>query len=334
MFVRHWTRCVLLGLGLLAVACAGAANAAQVLKLNESLGPGSPEETALKAFKKDVETGSKGQLDVQLYFQDALGNPQSSIENLETGSLALYSGALEYYAPLAPKELGVVSLPFFLRDHKELEKYIAGPIFAVAKKKLLARGIRFLELSGERGPYRVLVSTKPILKVQDLEGLKLRMFPNDIAIRSWTQLGTVPLQIAWTQTYLALRQGTVQAVTAPLSLVRSVRFTEVAPYIIAIREYPQVWPIAVSERVWEKLSPANQKVLADAAADAAKVYTAATIAHAKTDVAWMIRHNNAVFIELNTEPFREKMQPLYRKLIKKGYMSQALYDSVTASAKH
>jgi TRAP-type C4-dicarboxylate transport system substrate-binding protein len=64
----------------------------------------------------DVETGSKGGLEVQLYFQDALGNPQSAIKNLETGSLALYSGALDYYAPLAAKELGVISLPFLLRN--------------------------------------------------------------------------------------------------------------------------------------------------------------------------------------------------------------------------
>jgi TRAP-type C4-dicarboxylate transport system substrate-binding protein len=309
------------------------AGAAQTLKLNESLGPGSPEETALNAFKKAVEEGSKGELKIQLYFQDALGNPQTSTENLMTGSLDLYSGALEYYEPLAREEFGIVSMPYLLGSHENLRRYLASPIFAEAEKKLLARGIRFLELTAERGPYRVLVTTKPVLKVEDLDGLKLRMFPNEIAIRSWTNLGAVPLQIPWTQTYLALRQGTVQGVTAPLSLVRSVKFTEVAPYITAIKEYPQVWPIAISERVWQRLKPEDRKLLTDAAAGAAKLYTNVTREHAEHDVDLMIKENNAVFVELNTAPFRKKMEPLYQQLIKEGHLSQAIYDQVEALTK-
>ncbi|MEJ0071569.1 MAG: TRAP transporter substrate-binding protein [Pseudomonadota bacterium] len=316
-----------------AALLAGSADAAQTLKLNESLGPGSPEETALNAFKQAVEDGSKGELKIQLYFQDALGNPQTSTENLMTGSLDLYSGALEYYEPLAREEFSVISMPYLVGTHENLRRYLASPVFAAAEQKLLARGIRFLETSAERGPYRVLVTTKPVLKVEDLDGLKLRMFPNEIAIRSWTNLGAVPLQIAWTQTYLALRQGTVQGVTAPMSTVRSVKFTEVAPYITAIKEYPQVWPITISERVWQKLKPADQKLLTDAAASAAKLYTEVTRQHAEQDVDLMIRENSAVFIELNTAPFRKKMEPLYQQLIKEGALSQAVYDTVSALTK-
>lgn len=317
----------------LALAAARGTDAAQILKLNESLGPGSPEEAALNAFKKAVEEGSKGDLQIQLYFQDALGNPQSSTENLMTGSLDLYSGALEYYEPLVHAPIGIISMPYFVGSHDNLERYMKSAVFEDAEKQLLSRGIRFLELNAERGPFRVLVSTRPVLKVDDLKGLKLRMFPNDIAIRSWTNLGAVPLQIAWTQTYLALRQGTVEGVTAPLSVVRSVKFTEVAPYITAIREFPQVWPIAISERVWQKLKPEYQKLLSDAAAEAAMVYTQATKQHADEDVKAMIRDNNAVFVELNTVPFRAKMEPFYQQLVKEGYMSQGVYEAVAAASK-
>ncbi len=322
-----WAACAAALLGL---AWAPATRAAQTLRLNESLGPGSPEETALLAFKKRVEEASGGELKIALFFQDALGNPQSSTENLMTGSLDLYSGALEYYEPLARQELSVVSLPYFLPDIAALQHYIASPVFEAARQKMLDRGIRFLELSAERGPYRVIVSTKPILRVEDLQGLKLRMFPNETAIRSWQNLGAVTLQVPWAQTYLGLRQGVVQAVTAPLSLVRSVKFTEVAPYITAIREFPQVWPIAISERVWAKLSPENQKLLMDAAADAARVYTEVTRQHAAEDIGAMIRENSAVFIELNTKPFRAKMEPLYQQMIKDGLLSQAIYETVSS----
>ncbi|MBV9860428.1 MAG: TRAP transporter substrate-binding protein [Alphaproteobacteria bacterium] len=315
----------------LALGC-GSAHAQKQLKVNESLGPGSAEATALDAFKKAVESGSNGALTVAIHLQDALGNPQTSMENLMTGSLELYSGALEYYQPLAPEELGVISVPYLLVDQDHLRRYLKSPVFAAAQQKLLDRGIRFLstDFDAVRGPYRVIVSSKPILKVEDLEGLKMRMVPNEVSIRAWTNLGAAPSQIAWTQTYLAIRQGVVQAVTAPLSVVRSMKFTEVAPYITAIKEYPQTWPITISERVWKGLTADQQKLLVEAANMAGKVYTDATMEHARDDIALMIRENNAVFIEVNTEPFRKKMEPFYQQLIRDGLMTQKVYDAVTA----
>jgi TRAP-type C4-dicarboxylate transport system substrate-binding protein len=102
---------------LIGVVSATPALAHITLKVNESLGPGSPEETALNAFKKAVEDGSKGEIKIVIHLQDALDNPQTSMENLITGSLELYSGALEYYEPQTKEELSVVSLPYFLVDH-------------------------------------------------------------------------------------------------------------------------------------------------------------------------------------------------------------------------
>ena len=315
-------------------AALAGAHAAQTLRLNESLGPGSPEAEALAVFKKHVEDGSGGSLKVALFFQDQLGNPQTSTENLMTGSLDLYSGALEYYEPLAHDEFGVMSLAYFIPDPMHLLQYIASPTFQAARQKILDRGIRFLEISAQRGPYRVIVTTKPVLRVEDLQGLKLRMFPNQIAIRSWQNLGTVTLQVPFDQVYLGLRQGVIQGVTAPLSAIRSMKFTEVAPYVTAIREFPQVWPITVSERVYQKLSPEYQKLLVDAAAEAADTYTAATIQHGNEDIAAMIHDNNAVFIDVNTAPFRKKMEPFYQQLLKEGALNQQVYDTVNAILAH
>ena len=60
---------------------------ARTLRLNESLGPGSPEAAALEAFKKIVEEKTNGDLEIRVYLQDQLGNPQTSLENLMTAWL-------------------------------------------------------------------------------------------------------------------------------------------------------------------------------------------------------------------------------------------------------
>ncbi len=308
------------------------AQAEKLLKINESLGPGSPEELALLHFKKLVEEGSKGEVKIAIHLQDALGKPAQALESLTIGALDLYSGALEYYAPIVGEEINAISLPYFVTSHDHLRAYLKSPAFKKAEEKLLARGIRVLstEWNADRGPYRVLVSAKPVLNADDLKGLKVRMFPNEVYVRSWKQLETVPIQLAWTETYLGIRQGVVNAVTAPLSLVRSMKFTEVAPFIVEIREYPQTWPITISDRTWKKLSADEQQLLVRAANEAGTVYAKTTMDRAETDVAAMIRDNNAVMIKLNTEAMRAKLQPLYADLIKEKALSKELFDAVNA----
>src|SRR3954451_8923629 len=95
-----------------ALLLCGPATAEKRLKLNESLGPGSPEDVALQLFKKTVEEQSKGELKIQVHRQDELGKPETALENLMTGSLDLYSGALEYYAPIVGPEINVLSIPY------------------------------------------------------------------------------------------------------------------------------------------------------------------------------------------------------------------------------
>src|SRR5512147_2082715 len=63
----------------------------KTLKINESLGPGSVEEAALQQFKTIVEEGSKGELQIAIHLQDALGKPDTALESLMAGSLDLYS---------------------------------------------------------------------------------------------------------------------------------------------------------------------------------------------------------------------------------------------------
>ena len=96
------------------------------LKVNEGNAPGSPEALALGEFKKIVEEQSKGEIKIRIFLHRQLGNPQESLENLMTGALDLYSGALSYYATLLPDELNPVSLMYFFKDTEHLKRYLRG----------------------------------------------------------------------------------------------------------------------------------------------------------------------------------------------------------------
>jgi TRAP-type C4-dicarboxylate transport system substrate-binding protein len=326
--------------GLVAFACAlvlasTGAHAQRTLKINESLGPGSPEQVALQAFQKTVEESSQGQLKVAIHLNDALGNAQTSLENLSTGTLELYSGALEYYQPIVPQEIGVLAVPYVITSYGHLRRYLMSPVFEGAKQKLLERGIRFIstEFNAERGPYRVFISSKQIRSLEDLKGVRIRMYPNENAINAWRHLGTVPTVLPYTETYLAIRQGVVQGAPFPLSLLQSSKLTEVAKYIVRTDEFPQTWPMTVSERVWKSLNPTQQQLLVRAANDAGKIYANEVNSRAKRDIDTMAKDNGAVYSEIPLEPFRAHMRSFHEQLIKAGTVRKELYDSIVALAK-
>jgi len=305
---------------------------AKVLRVNESLGPGSAEAIALDAFKKIVEQKTNGALKIRIYLQDQLGNPQTSLENLMTGTLDLYSGALSYYTKLAPDELSMLTFLYFFKDREHFRNYLKSAVFKKGRDKILAQGIRFIstEFNGDRGPYRVFCSSKPIFSPDDFAGVKMRIWPNEPVKKCWAHMGATPVVLAWTETYLAIKQNMVQAVTSPLTLVRTMRFTEVAPYVTELKQFQQTWPMTISEKVWKQLPSDQQKVLVDAANEAGGVYTKEVMNRAEVDIQAMMKDNNAVFIRVNTEQFEKKMLPFYDQLIKEGVVKREIFEAVQA----
>jgi TRAP-type C4-dicarboxylate transport system substrate-binding protein len=305
---------------------------ARTLKNNESLPTASVEGDALRVFKTAIESNTNGELEIRLHFNDELGDPKTSLENLGTGTLELYSGALSYYSALIPEELGVSSLLYLFKDSDHLRRYLTSPVFAKGHERMIEEfGIRFIstEFSGDRGPYRVWVSKKPTLTIDDFVGVKMRLWPNDMAIRAWKHIGAVPTVMPWNEVYLALRQGRVDAVTSGVNGLHDSKLTEVASHVTELRQFPQVWPIAISEKIWQSLTAEQQKIVVDAANEATSHYAKVTYDMASDNISRMIQQNGATWSRINTDPFAEKMKPFYQSLIEDGVVSQEVYDEVS-----
>ena len=88
--------------------------------------------------------------------------------------------------------------------------------------------------------------------------------------------------------------------------------------------------MTVSEKVWQSLSPAHRQLLVDAANQSLGEYTEQVFATASANKESMIREHDAVFMQVNTDPFREAMRPLYDSLIEEGVIDKAAFDAANA----
>ena len=143
-------------------------------------------------------------------------------------------------------------------------------------------------------------------------------------------MGTAPVVLDWGDVYLSLKQGMVDAVTAPLTNVRPSRLTEVAPYVTELKQFHQTWPISASEKVWQTLTAEQQQILIDGANIGTKVLAQVVRDRAESDIQQMMGETDAVFIRVNTANFEDRALPFFDELIDDGVISRDLFESVQA----
>jgi TRAP-type transport system periplasmic protein len=314
--------------------CSGVWGAAINLKLGYSSPTTSPDGKAADRFAELAAKYSTGQIKIDVYPMEQLGKATAMLENVMTGNQDIMledSTWCERFTPAA--RLSTINYAF--KDRGHFRKYTHSSLYNDSVVKPMENaGIKFLDEKGnwERGPFRVMLSRKPILSMTDLKGLKLRMWDSDASRRSWEVFGVSTTVMAWTDVYLALKQGIVDAVTSPINLLYSVKFTEVAKYITKTDEFPQFFRLYMNAKRFNSLKPDLQKALIDAGNEAGDYYTGITNELANNDIEKMVREHNAVYIIINTRQFADAMIPAIRQFEKDGFLPAGLYDKVRALA--
>jgi TRAP-type C4-dicarboxylate transport system substrate-binding protein len=227
--------------------------------------------------------------------------------------------------------LKLLGLNWVIPSQEAFRKVTKNPIWKEILLDPMAKtGLTVLASNWERGPYRVMVSTKPINSIGDMKGLKFRIAPIDSWRRAWGAIGTQNVVLAWTDVYLGLKQGTVEAVTSPISLVAPMKFTEVAKHIVRTDEFWQVMVPAINKDRFAKLSADQQRALHAAAEEAGSWFVAEQERLGFQDIEKMKRDHGADFKIIDIKPGVELMKPVIRQMESEGFIPKGLYDKVLA----
>ncbi len=110
-------------------------------------------------------------------------------------------------------------------------------------------------------------SKHPIAKLEDFSGLKLRVIPNPVYLESFSAFKANPIPMAFGELYSALETRTVDGQENPYTVILSNKFYEVQKYVSATNHTFTENIILVSKIFWDKLSPAEQKMMHEAYAE-------------------------------------------------------------------
>jgi tripartite ATP-independent transporter DctP family solute receptor len=212
------------------------------------------------------------------------------------------------------KEFGVSDFPFMFASPKEADTVVDGPFGKMMHQKLEAKGIVGLAY-WELGFRNITNSRRPITKVEDIAGLKLRVIPNAINVDWVKALGANPTPMAFPEVYTALEQKAIDGQENPVTVINANKFYEVQKHAVLTNHQYNPQSVIFSKKVWDTLTNDEKKILADAASEAAKFQRQAS-RDAATSALDNMKKGGMQVTELSPAElakFREKMKPVVAK---------------------
>ncbi len=253
-----------LGALLLSATCLHA-TAQDKLQIAGNFATSHPSSVAVeKIFKAEVARLTNNTLQVDVFPAMQVGGAKENVDGVRAGTLGLTWVGAAFMSRIAP-EIEAVSLPFVFKNRESAYRVIDGPVGKAIDQKLLDKGFVVLGWM-ELGMRHVTNSKGPIKTVDDLKGMKIRMQPNETHLASFRALGANPVAMDVKELYSALEQKVVDGQENPYTVIDANRFSEVQKYLSNSSHFFDFIVVVASKRVFDKMSPANQKAVRQAMA--------------------------------------------------------------------
>lgn len=252
-----------------AAACVllpAAAFAQTKLMLGHGAAPGNPRHEAAVKFADVLKAKTAGRLDVQVAPSAQLGDDAAMVTALRTGALDISANSQGALANAVP-EYAAFGMPFLFGSLQQAWKVLDGPLGKELAERSAEKGLVVLGY-WDNGIRHMSNSKRPLLKPEDLKGLKMRTPPDAVTVDIMQSLGAEAQQIKFAELYVALQQGVVDGQENPLMNIHASKLYEVQKYISLTGHKYEMTPFLMSKRSWDKLSEADRKAVMEAAAEA------------------------------------------------------------------
>jgi len=162
------------------------------------------------------------------------------------------------------KEMALWDTPFLFNNAREADAILDGPIGQKVMDKLQDKGLVGL-VYWENGFRNMTNNKRPITRMEDFDGIKLRVMQNPVYLESFKKLGANAIPLPFSELFSALETKTVDGQENPFNTILSSKFFEVQKYLSVTNHVYSPWIVLVSKKWWDQLSKDEQKVLMDAA---------------------------------------------------------------------
>ena len=235
----------------------------RLIRFGYGLNEQSNQGRAVKFFAEEVAKNSGGKMKIRAVGAAALGPDTQMQQALIGGAQEMMVGSTATLVGIT-KEMALWDTPFLFSTAKEADTVLDGPIGQKVMDKLQEKGLVGLAY-WENGFRNLTNSKRPVTKLEDLDGIKLRVMQNEVYLDSFKLMGANAIPLPFSELFSALETKTVDGQENPYNTILSSKFYEVQKYLSVTNHVYSPWIMTVSKKWWDQLSKDEQKVLTDAA---------------------------------------------------------------------
>jgi TRAP-type transport system periplasmic protein len=257
-------------LSLLVIPGAWAGDFKKEYKLQVNVGPSFYWGIGATKFADLVREKTRGQINIKPYFGSALlkGAQLKSAQMVAKGVIDCAYESTINISPVIP-EANVFHLPFFINTFENLDRMKAGKsgraVFAAMEKV----GLKPLAWA-ENGFRQVTNSQRPIVKPEDLKGLRIRVVGNPLFMETFRQLGADPVNMNWGDAQTAFQQGVVDGQENPVGVLIPVQIWQYHKYVSMWNYLVDPLVIYWNQRQWKAFPSAIQTAILAAARESGR----------------------------------------------------------------
>ena len=242
---------VALGAALLAGAPAGAAEF--VMKFGTAT-QNDAQHHYLLMYKEALEKASKGRIEVQVYPASQLGAIPVEIQGVQLGSIQAFMGPVDFFTGI-DQRYGVFSAPMLFKDEANAAATVHDPalepkMLQIAAPKGLV-GMATMMVGASH-----YAAKKPILRLADFKGKKLRINGSELERAKMAKLGATGIAMALSEVMPALDQGVIDGTISGTAVFVSMKMNNLVKVITVTNDTMLVTIAMVSKR-WLDGLPAD-----------------------------------------------------------------------------
>ncbi len=289
------------------LGCGGTTQGPLQLRLGHVAHPGSLTADAAEEFARRANQKLADRAHVTVFGSSQLGDDKTLL-------LKLKLGTVDFSVPSTVMStvvdaFGFFEMPYLVRDRAHVARIreeIFWPEIAPHAERM---GYRVLAM-WENGFRQITNNARPILKPEDLAGIKLRTPRGRWRLRLFESYGANPTPMSLSEVFVALQTGVIDGQENPLSQIYSSRFHEVQKYLSLTNHVYSPAFLVVSLERWEKLPKEIRGPLLEAALET-QDWVLASGARVDRELLETLREEGLEVNEADRQAFVAASDPIY-----------------------
>jgi TRAP-type transport system periplasmic protein len=223
-------------------------------------------------FGNLVRERTGGRINIKQYPGSSLvqGDQTRELSAMRQGIIDVLCGAPINWTGTV-RELGLFTLPFLFPDHRAWDAVMASDVVQKDYFDLVRKAGAEPVAVGETGYRQISNSKRPIIKPDDLKGLKIRVVGSPMYGEIMSAMGANPTFMSWADAQPALASNAVDAQENPLEVFLAAKIHTLGQKFVTKWNYSNdVLLFAIAGPVWQSWTPADQKIVREAGVDAAQ----------------------------------------------------------------